>query len=127
MRQEVKEWWRQAEEDLDSAEYNFKGGKYYLAVFLCQQATEKALKAYFIKKKNTQPASTHSLIYLATETEVPKKFFRFLKRLTPQFVNTRYPDAAYGIPSELYDEGISSEFLTNTKEFLKWLSSKMKK
>lgn len=89
------------------AENTFDSEEYFLVVFLCQQAVEKGLKAYFLEVKKTSPGTTHSLVYLASETNVPRRFFRFLRRLTTEFVNTGYPDAAYGIPSELYDEEIA--------------------
>lgn len=126
MREETANWWKQAKKDLESAEKNFKIGEYHLVVFLCQQAVEKGLKAYFIKTKQTSPGTTHSLIYLATETKVPTKFHKFLRSLMPQFVNTRYPDAAYGVPSELYDKEIASDFLKKTTEVIKWLKTQIK-
>ena len=65
------------------------------------------------------------MIFLAAETKMPRNFFKFLRRLTPQFVNTMYPDAAYGTPSELYDKDLASEYLKETKEVMGWLRSKI--
>lgn len=50
MENAVKDWFLQTEADLDSAEYNLAGGKYYAAVIFAQQAAEKALKAVYILK-----------------------------------------------------------------------------
>lgn len=50
MRKEVQNWLDQAADDFDGAEFNFRGKKYYIAAFLCQQAVEKALKALLIEK-----------------------------------------------------------------------------
>lgn len=127
VRKEVENWWKQAEEDFSSAKFNFDGKKYYLAVFLCQQAVEKGLKAYFLKVKRTSAGLTHSLVYLATEIKMPKKFFSFLRRLTPQFVDTRYPDASYGVPSEFYDDEFALEFIEGTEEVMEWLRLQIKK
>lgn len=33
MREEIKNWWKQAEKDLEVAKYNFKGGEYYASAF----------------------------------------------------------------------------------------------
>jgi len=71
------------------------------------------------------PGATHSLIYLATEIALPSEFHTFLRRLTPEFVITRYPDAAYGTPYELYDEDIVDEILKDSKEVLKWIGSQI--
>jgi HEPN domain-containing protein len=127
MREEVRIWWMQAEDDFDSAEKNLGIKKYHLAVFLCQQAVEKGLKAAYIKLKNASSGTTHSLVFLASEIKLPQKYFKFLRELTPQFVNTRYPDAAYGLPSSMYDREIAEECIKNTKGVLGWLKSQIKK
>ena len=63
MREEVKNWFRQAEADLRSAG-NSKGcGDYYMLVFASQQAAEKALKALCLLKLKEFPKG-HSIIYL---------------------------------------------------------------
>lgn len=58
MRKETENWWKQAEEDLDSAQKNLEIKKYYLVAFLSQQAVEKGLKALilFKSKKNNNRA-----------------------------------------------------------------------
>jgi len=127
MRPEVQQWRDQANADLESARFNQKGERWYLVVFLCQQAVEKALKAYYLQEHKTGPGNMHSLIFLAKETKIPEKFFRFLRELTPQFVNTRYPDAAYGTPAELYDKSIAGETLKKTEEVMRWLASRIGK
>ncbi len=67
------------------AENTFYTEEYFLVVFLFHQAVEKGLKAYFLEVKKTSPGTTHSLVYLASETNVPRRFFRFLRRLTTEF------------------------------------------
>ncbi len=127
MRPETKNWWAQAEDDFDSAQKNLGIQKYHLVVFLCQQAVEKGLKAVYIHTKGQSPGTTHSLIFWASEIHLPKAYFTFLRELTPQFVNTRYPDAAYGLPKDLYDETIATEYIQKTKEIMTWLQSQINK
>lgn len=79
MREEIKKWIEQSNSDFDGAEYNFKGGKFYIAAFFCQQAVEKALKALFLKENKGAVPQSHSLIYLAKNTTVPEKYFSFVK------------------------------------------------
>ena len=126
MRKEIENWLEQAEADFDGAEYNFEGGKYYIAAFLCQQAVEKALKALFIYEKKGEVPQSHSLIYLATNTSAPEKFFSFLKELTPKFVDTRYPDASVDLPKRIYDKENTTGLLKKSKEVLIWISKKLK-
>ncbi len=125
MRKDVENWWRQAERDLITAE-NCKNSKdYYACAFFCQQSVEKGLKALFILKNRTSSGKTHSLIYLAAETDTPQKFHSFLRRLAPEFVTTRYPDAGYGTPFEIYDEEIATETLEKSKEVMEWIKSQI--
>lgn len=126
MRKEAENWWKQAKRDLVTAENSKNSGDYYASTFFCQQSVEKGLKALYIVKNRVNPGTTHSLIYLASETSVPSRFYKFLRRLTPEFVTTRYPDAAYGTPYELYDEEIASDILDKSKGVIKWIESQIK-
>jgi HEPN domain-containing protein len=127
MREEVENWWKQAERDLSSAKNAFKSKDYYLVAFLCQQTVEKALKALYIKKRRESPGQTHSLIFLGKSTDIPGKFYGALRRLSPDFVITRYPDAAHGLPYELYDEEIAKERMGLAKTVIEWVKEELKK
>ena len=41
--EEFERWLKQADADLRSAKYNFRGKEYSTCAFLCQQSAEKAL------------------------------------------------------------------------------------
>ena len=127
MRKEIENWFHQSNDDFDGAKYNFDGKKYYIAAFLCQQAVEKALKALFLYEKKGEIPQSHSLIYLATNTSIPKSFYSFLKELTPKFVDTRYPDASVDLPSQIYDEENTKRIVEKSEEVLKWIKSKFQK
>ncbi len=129
MRKEVENWWAQAQDDLKSAEACLTTERYYLAVFMCQQAAEKALKAFVLYTKNNPAApemTSHSLIFMGKSVNVPNEFQRILRELTPQYTLTRYPDVSGARPSELYDKEKAKEFLDKTKEFLKWIQKQLK-
>ena len=121
MRKEVDLWWRQSEDDLDAAQYLFDGKRYYIAAFMCQQSVEKSLKALFLHETKGQVPQSHSLIYLATNTSTPKRFFSFLRELTPKFIDTRYPDASVDLPSRIYDERNTKKILLASKEVVAWV------
>jgi len=125
MRTEIKNWLMQAEEDLDSAEKNFEINKHYLVSFLCQQAVEKGLKALILAKSREKPIG-HSLIYLGKLAGVPKKYFSELKKLSPQYFISRYPDISEDIPYELYDEESSKNFLKIAREVIEWIKGQLK-
>lgn len=127
MREETRNWWKQALKDLESARKNLRIKEYHLVAFLCQQSVEKALKALYIHEKKRDPGKTHSLIHLAGRTSLPKRYHSFVRRLTPSFVNTRYPNAAYGLPYEIYDEKIAREILSKTDKIIAWIKSRMER
>jgi HEPN domain-containing protein len=126
MRQEIKHWWLQAQEDLDTAKYLAQGKKYYMSAFVCQQAVEKALKALYLLLHKKSSGPTHSLIHLASETKVPEKYFSYLRKLSPEFVITRYPDVSQEIPYKLYDKEKIEYYLVQTEDFFKWLKTQIK-
>jgi HEPN domain-containing protein len=51
----------------------------------------------------------------------------FMRKLAPQYVTTRYPDAAYGTPDEIYDKEIADEYIAKTEEVMIWLKQKLAK
>jgi len=125
MRGEIKAWWEQAQADLQTAQVNLGGERYYACVFFCEQAVEKALKAFFLRRKRNPQAPemfSHSLIFLGKACRMPERFHSFLRDLTSEYVNTRYPSAAEEPPEALYDQTIASETLASAKEVLEWTS-----
>lgn len=124
MRGEVRAWQEQAIADLRTAEVNLSEQRYYASVFFCQQAVEKALKAYVLKKtRNAQSPEmfSHSLIHLGRTCRLPERFHSFLRDLTSEYVNTRYPTASEEPPELLYDKTIASRTLVSAREVLEWI------
>ncbi len=87
---------------------------------------EKALKALFLYENKGLVPQSHSLIYLANNTTLPKKYYSFLRELTPKFVNTRYPDAASDLPYLLYDKENTKPIIEQSGEVLEWIQKKLK-
>jgi HEPN domain-containing protein len=125
MRREAENWFRQSKADLKTAGDCLDTANYYAAAFFSQQALEKALKAYYVIKKNTAPPKTHNLLDLSLELEIPEEFLTISRELTPEFIITRYPDAAGGPPFELYDEKSARDILTKAERFYEWLEKKI--
>ncbi len=125
MREEVKNWFKQAEADLRSAR-NSKGcGDYYMSVFASQQAAEKSLKALCLLKLKEFPKG-HSIIYLAQKLKAPKEMLSGIRDLNPEYLSTRYPDMAAGIPAELYDEQIANRHLKTAERVVKWVKKQIR-
>jgi HEPN domain-containing protein len=120
MRREAQLWWTQGQRDRKTAEDCHKAGDYYAAVFFCHQSLGKVLKAVVIEKRREMPPRTHNLVELAELAGVPERHLRFLRELTPDYITTRYPDAAGGPIADLYSEDMSQEILNATDEVLTW-------
>lgn len=101
MKEEILHWWKQAERDFHKADVLYQSGDYDGVAFYSQQAVEKALKAVILytTKEKTEG---HSLVYLGKTSQVPADFFVGLRKLSPQYFLSRYPDASEEIPYELY-------------------------
>lgn len=125
MRNDIINWIRQANKDLEVAEKNFYIEEYYSSTFWCQQSIEKGLKALILHKTREIPLG-HSLVKLGKIAKVPKDFISKLKKLSPQYFLSRYPDASEDVPFELYDENITKEFLDISKEVLEWINNQLK-
>lgn len=119
MREEVRNWFKQAEADLRSARNSKKSFDHYMSVFASQQAVEKALKALCLHKLREFPKG-HSIIYLAQKVDVPEYMLSGIRDLNPEYLSTRYPDMAAGVPAELYDESIAARHLKTAEQVVEW-------
>lgn len=98
---------RQAEEEFRDAQRLREAGRFYLSMFLCQQAAEKALKAY-LYLEGEEPILSPSITELLTFAASYDSEFENLgraKRLDDYYLPTRYPNALPGgTPAEYYDD-----------------------
>jgi HEPN domain-containing protein len=122
-------WLRQAEHDLSDAEYNLAGRRYSLACFLCQQAAEKALKA-FLYARGAEQVLGHSVADLAGECAAVDGDFRSLRaRAAPldhYYVPTRYPNSLPGgIPAEAFDESDACRALGLATDVIRAVGAKL--
>src|SRR3989344_2672637 len=60
-------WQKEANDALRVAELSYNDGIYWLALFHCHLAVEKALKALYLQKRGEDPPRTHELLLLAEE------------------------------------------------------------
>ena|SRR3989338_2057930 len=117
--EESKNWIRQAEADLQTANNSFKSGDYYAAVFWCQQVVEKALKAIIIKDQN-KLIKTHDLVRLGKLSDIPKEFSIKIKELASAYTQSRYGISINSIPADEFDKDVSLNLISFSKEVLEW-------
>lgn len=122
MREEARRWLKQAEAELKVAR-ELGHGHYFLGAFACHQAIEKAMKAAYIQMKRSMPPKTHNLLELAKELDAPETFISDARLLNPEYAVSRYPDAANGVPVEMYDESKAKFLLEVTERLWQWVIS----
>jgi HEPN domain-containing protein len=123
---EGSRWLRQAQQDLLDAQYNREGERYNLACFLCQQAAEKAIKAY-LYHRGAEDVWGHSLIDLCEDAKIFEMFFDIVKsearQLDKYYEVTRYPGfLPGGICSEAFEDADAERALflgTTVVDFVK--------
>jgi len=124
MKEIVKNWLMQAESDMNSAKYNFKGKKFDVAAYLCHQSVEKGLKAIYLKKNN-KLWRTHDLVKLAALIDAPKNIIEICNDLNPIYVEDRYPDFSDVIPAKKFAETDIKDFIKKSKKAIKWIKAQI--
>jgi HEPN domain-containing protein len=121
MRIEAQRLIKQAERDLENARKNVGIGAFEVAAFLAEQAVEKYLKASWTVVKREAAPRTHSLTELGDGMGVMAEIRRQLAYLNADYTTARYPDAANGIPYEVYDRDTAEAKVKAAEEVLRWL------
>lgn len=121
-----EEWFRQADYDVDTAEYNFKGGRHFYAVFMCHLAVEKALKGIIHQRTGTPPPKGHHLVALSSQAGLkpPNDVMKFLAILNEVDVTTRYPETLEKM-ARIYPEKKVDEMIKGTREAIRWIKTKL--
>lgn len=127
MREEIKRWFLQSKEELETAKISFEAKKWFAVAFWCQQAVEKSLKALYMFQKKESPGTTHSLTFLSRMLKIPQEYASFLAELTKEYYFSRYPDASEDIPYLIYNKEEVEKYLKSTESLLKWVESQLQK
>ena len=125
MSKKPAEWRKQSDYDMDTAEFMFRGKRYFYCVFMCHLSVEKALKGLYQKELKEVPPKVHNLIYFLNKLGVkpPENIGRFLVRLNEASVITRYPEELDKLQKE-YTKTVVKEILSKSKEALKWIKKR---
>lgn len=103
MANRARDWFAQAERDLEQAQASQRDGRHEWACFAAHQAAEKAVKALHLAKG--QEAWGHVVVRLLQElpSEAPADLIEHARVLDNFYVPTRYPNGhPAGAPFEHY-------------------------
>lgn len=67
--------------------------------------------------------ATHHLKELGEGLKIPKKLMRRLLFLNPDYTVARHPEAANGVPYELYDKETAANKVKAAEEVSQWVES----
>jgi len=119
----TEDWLKQAEKDLEEAEYARRGKYYELCCFLSQQCAEKAVKA-LLQSKGIERRG-HSVTHLLQDA--PIEIAECASYLDRQYAPSRYPDVYdEGAPFEYYSEKDAEECVNCAIKILNWVKGDIK-
>ena len=124
----VSYWLGMSDYDFDTAEAMLRTGRYLYVGFMCHQAIEKALKAYWSSVHSDPPLKIHSLSRLAQrcglDVEMSEEQLDFIDTLEPLNIEARYPSYKERLIRSL-TETYCKDLITRTDELRLWIRSKL--
>lgn len=130
-KEKYEHWLKVAEDDLDSAEFMFNGGRYSYLTFMCQQAIEKLAKGIYVYTFDEEAKYTHNINLILAKIDSIEthseydNYKTFFNELFMYYTAGRYDVYKEKIVKSL-DKSTSENILKNTKEAFLWLKSQVK-
>lgn len=119
-----KYWTDIANEDLGVAEDLFKAKRWLYVAFMCHQAIEKTLKAYWSATRDDEPPYIHNHRRLAEGvglySQMDERQRRFLGLISNMNIEARYPDYKSSVARSL-DKAKCREIINDTKQMQQWI------
>ena len=111
------EWLKQADYDIDTAEYMFAGGKFFYAVFMCHLSVEKGIKGLYQERLKETPPKTHNLVYLLKKIDIrpDEAAGKFIVKLNEASVVTRYPEDIEKLQQQYTKDATENIYLKKAK------------
>jgi len=119
-------WLSYAQNDMDSAEVMIQSGRWFYAVFICQQAIEKLVKGLYILYVDDNVPRLHDInsIFDRFKDKLPKSpsddRVELFDTLSQFYLRSRYPDYTSALAS-VTNSGTAQSIYKKTKEAFQWL------
>jgi HEPN domain-containing protein len=125
---EVMYWVELSDYDLETAEAMLEKARYLYVGFMCHQAIEKILKAFFVGAHRAAPPYTHNLAYRAKKADLIDVLSEVqrdtLDLLDPLHIEARYPSQKEQVLNSLTRERCG-QILDMTRELHGWIRRKL--
>ncbi|MCG3109187.1 hypothetical protein L3N51_01477 [Metallosphaera sp. J1] len=119
----ARDWLRQAERNLRSAEVNYQNGLYEETCYESQQTAEKAVKALLNHLHREEKGSAITLLLQQVTVEI-LGVMECAQELDKHYIPSRYPDAyAEGAPLDFYNRANGERCMECARMVLDWVRS----
>ena len=102
--------------------------RWLYVAFMCHQAIEKTLKAYWCATQPNDPPFTHNLTTLSEGTELDKEMsddqLDIIATLMPMNIQARYPEYKDQLAKMLTKENCRN-IIDETKKLQEWIKNKL--
>lgn len=126
----TKDWFRQAEKDLEHAKRSATGSDFEWTCFAAQQAAEKAVKALYqsIHVDSIGHSVSRMMQNLPRELKPPPELVERAKELDKHYIPSRYPNShPEGAPMDYYTEPEAKRALEGAEEIIGFCRVKIPK
>ena len=127
-KENIKYWTEISDYDLETAKAMLQTGRYLYVAFMCHQAIEKILKAYWCAQKEGTPPYIHNLYRLAEGCgmieQMNESQMDFIDLMIPMNIEARYPSYKENL-SKLLSEEKCAEIIRKTEELLQWIKDRL--
>lgn len=127
-KEEIIQYWLDSSDvDFQAMDSLFSNGHFVWSLFTGHLVVEKLLKAYYVKKVDTNVPRIHNLLKLAELAHIVLSYEHkvFLDEVTTFNARARYPD----YKKDFYEKAtreFTEKYVNEIKEFRKWLIKKIK-
>ena len=124
----VTYWIEIADYDIDTAEAMYQTQRWLYVAFMCHQAIEKTLKAYWCGTREDDPPYTHNHMRLAEGCGLYDRMSDeqkdFLDKVTNFNIEARYPEDKDDLYRRLSKQ-TCREIIDETKQLIQWMKEEL--
>jgi len=128
MNDKSKYWIEIADYDLETAKAMLVSKRFLYVGFMCHQAIEKTIKAYYCSTKDDIPPFTHNLKNLAERCDLLPLFsdeqLDFIEEILPMNIEARYPKHKEML-FKLLTPKKCEEIITQTESLCQWIKQRL--
>ena len=128
MNERTTYWIEIAEYDTGTAKAMLTSKRYLYVGFMCHQAVEKTIKAFYCSKKDETPPFSHNLKNLAERCDLLPLFsdeqLDFIEELLPMNIEARYPTHKEKLFKYLTPQKCE-EIITKTESLCQWIREQL--